>query len=332
VSQAYEEDALPRLELVARAALPHFGRPGDSGVELLNLSENATYLVHAPDGGSPVVLRVGRVGYSSPREIESELAWMAAVREAGVLTPAVVPTTGGARFAMVATPAMPEPRACVMFEYCKGSEPTEDETAFERLGAVASQLHEHARRWARPRSFTRRTWDHATSVGATPHWGRWEDGMGVDAAERDLLGRLRDRLEDELAAYGKGPERFGLVHADMRIANLLFDGDDTWVIDFDDCGHSWFMYDLATALTFLEHRPEVPAWIAAWLRGYRRGGALSPDDVAIIPCLIMLRRLLVLAWIGSHANTDLARTEGLSYTQATCALAERHLAGATGWL
>jgi Ser/Thr protein kinase RdoA (MazF antagonist) len=156
--------------------------------------------------------------------------------------------------------------------------------------------------------------------------------MGVGPAESDLLGRLRDRLGDELAGYGKGPERFGLVHADMRIANLLFNGDDTWVIDFDDCGHSWFMYDLATALTFLEDRPEVPAWIAAWLRGYRRSGALSDDDVAIIPSLIMLRRLLVLAWIGSHANTDLARTEGLPYTQATCALAVRHLAGATGWL
>ena len=108
----------------------------------------------------------------------------------------------------------------------------------------------------------------------------------------------------------------------MRLANLLVDGDDTYVIDFDDCGHSWFLYDLASALTFIEDRPDVPELIDAWVRGY---GGLAAEDRAIVPTLIMLRRLLVLAWIGSHASTPLAQEEGIPYTRVTCELAERYL-------
>ena len=53
----------------------------------------------------------------------------------------------------------------------------------------------------------------------------------------------------------------------MRLANLLIDGDVTKVIDFDDCGFGWLLYDCATTVSFFEHKPEVPELLAAWVRG-----------------------------------------------------------------
>ena len=47
-------------------------------------------------------------------------------------------------------------------------------------------------------------------------------------------------------------ERFGLVHADLRLANLLVEDEKVNVIDFDDCGYSWFMYDFGTAVSFID--------------------------------------------------------------------------------
>ncbi len=41
----------------------------------------------------------------------------------------------------------------------------------------------------------------------------------------------------------------------------------------------------------------------------------------------MLRRMLLVAWIGSHAETDLARTMGVDYTAGTVGLCEDYLAG-----
>jgi Ser/Thr protein kinase RdoA (MazF antagonist) len=324
MAQAYDDGDLPRLAEVARAAAARWGLDPESAIDLLNLSENATYAIRAPGASTPVILRVGRPGYSSPAEIESELAWVDALREARrVQTAPVIPAPGGERVLEVAS------RPCVVFGFCPGAEPGEDAGHFERLGAVAARLHAHARAWAPPAGFVRRVWDERTTIGDDGHWGRWQDGMGIGPDELALLGRMHDALIARLAAYGKGPERFGLVHADMRLANLLFDGDDTYLIDFDDCGHSWFLYDLASALTFIEDREDVAELIAAWVRGY---GGLPPQELEIVPTLIMLRRLLVLAWIGSHASTPLALQEGIAYTRATCALAERYLADRHGWL
>src|SRR5262249_56109984 len=101
-------------------------------------------------------------------------------------------------------------------------------------------------------------------------WGRWQDGIGVGPAEREILGRLDATLRARLAAFGTGPQRYGLVHADTRLANLLVDGDAVSVIDFDDSGFSWFLYDVGTSVSFFEHEPHVPALVDAWLSGYRR--------------------------------------------------------------
>jgi hypothetical protein len=39
----------------------------------------------------------------------------------------------------------------------------------------------------------------------------------------------------------------------------------------------------------------------------------------------MFRRMLLIAWIGSHSETDLAQSMGVPYTNDTVALAEDYL-------
>jgi len=136
-------------------------------------------------------------------------------------------------------------------------------------------------------------------------------GEPEDAAR--FLNPSLDQLHDPMAL------------ADMRVANLLVDGDTLSVIDFDDCGFSWFLYDCATTVSFFEESPEVPALIEAWVRGYRRVGTLSAEDEAEIDTFVMLRRLLLVAWIGSHSETELAQSMGVAYTQTTLPLCERYL-------
>lgn len=115
------------------------------------------------------------------------------------------------------------------------------------------------------------------------------------------------------------------MHGDTRLANLLIDGDIVKVLDFDDCGFSWFMYDAATPVSFYEHEPQVPALIEAWKAGYRRVATLSKMDEEEIPTFIMLRRLLLVAWIGNRSETDLAKSLGPDYTEGTMGLCERYL-------
>ena len=141
-----------------------------------------------------------------------------------------------------------------------------------------------------------------------------------------LLERAEEKIEKRLMAYGCEPERFGLIHADLRLANLLEVGGETRVIDFDDAGLGWFLYDLASAVSFIETRKDLPELVDAWLRGYLTERPLLAADVAMIPTFIMLRRMTLLAWIGSHSETDLAKQQGKRFTQGTKDLAEQYLA------
>ncbi|MFF3671461.1 phosphotransferase enzyme family protein [Microtetraspora malaysiensis] len=323
-------EVLARTDLVARLALRHHTLSPEASATLINVSENATYRVDDPATGRRSILRVHRLGYHSEQAIASELDWLEALREeAGVRTPRVIRSAAGTRILAI-DGAGGERRHCVMFEHLPGAEPSEDRLVedFERLGALTARMHRHARGWRRPPGFHRFHWDYDAALGAESRWGRWQDAVGVHGEAAAVLARLDAELRRRLAAFGRGSDRYGLIHADLRLANLLVEGASTpHVIDFDDCGFGWYLYDLGAALSFIEHHPQVPEMIDSWLRGYRAVLPLGKEEEREIWTFILFRRLLLVAWIGTHSAVDIARELGAGYTEGSCELAERYLAG-----
>jgi Ser/Thr protein kinase RdoA (MazF antagonist) len=323
------EEQLPVLLQLANEALGKYELPPGSTARLLNLSENATYKVETPGGGR-FALRVHREGYHARQAIASELAWAIDLRRTGVVTtPAPVKGKDGDIIQEVFHPRLRKPRNVVLFGWEDGVEPgigQDLSEPFEALGETAARMHIHARQWRRPPWFTRLTWDFATSLGEeNPHWGRWRDGLGMDRAKQRLFQRTVDLIGQRLAAYGKRQDRFGLIHCDLRLANLLIDGKSVKVIDFDDCGFGWYMYDAATPVSFHEHEPQVPDLVESWKKGYRKVLELPREDEAEIPTFIMLRRILLVAWIASHREADLPKALGAGYTDASLPLCEDYL-------
>jgi Ser/Thr protein kinase RdoA (MazF antagonist) len=312
---------------LAEQALGLYDLPQNSRVHLVSLSENEIYKVEAPYGGG-WALRLQRPGYQSYTSLVSEMAWLAALRQDGVVaTPVPVAGLNG-EWVQVARWSDGDPRNVVLFEWENGGHPRIDvdlRQCFRSLGAITAQMHAHSRTWQRPDGFDRFTWDFETGLGEAPRWGRWRDALGMNAGRLDLFGRTTELIREHLASYGSGPDRFGLAHCDLRLDNLLVDRGEIKVIDFDDCGFSWYMYDAATALSFYEHLPQVPGLIECWLEGYRTVSAVSRADEEEIPTFVMLRRLLLVAWVGSHAETALARSLGVSYTEQTVALCSAYL-------
>jgi Ser/Thr protein kinase RdoA (MazF antagonist) len=292
---------------------------------LLNLSENTVFLAEQP--GRRLVLRVHRPGYHRDAEIASELAWIAALRAARVLdTPAPVPGTDGRLLRTLGFGATE--RIIVAFDWVPGRspEPHEDLTGwFHHLGTLSARLHAHAGAWTPPRGFTRKRWTVKTMLGPHGHWGDWRHAPGLDPPGAALLTRAADAIAAAMARYGTGAARFGLIHGDLRLANLLVDGGRLRVIDFDDCGFGWFLYDFAAAVSFFEHEPQLPALMEAWTEGYDRIAPLSAEDRAILPALVLLRRMLLLAWVASHREAPTAQAKGAAYTAGSYALAERFL-------
>lgn len=316
-----------RSELAA--ALPQWNLSEHATLTFLSHSENTTFLAEDPFSGQRLVLRVQRIGYHAPAEIVSELSWITAlIADDVIATPRPLADRDGLLLCSVQLNG--SMRQVVAFEYMSGYEPDQSGSLpswFVKLGMLTAQLHRHSRSWTRPPAFQRKTWDFDAMLGTRPLWGDWRAALGLGNAERQLLQRVADSLADRISTYGQQSERFGLVHADLRLANLLVDGERLGIIDFDDCGFSWFFYDFAAAVSFMEHESVVAELQEAWLQGYRTVASVSKDDEAMLPVFVMLRRILLTAWISSHSDTETARRLGTDHTHDTVAMGERFLRG-----
>jgi Ser/Thr protein kinase RdoA (MazF antagonist) len=331
MSGEYPPEVVADLHDMVAQGLPCWDLSPATVISLLNLSENATFALSDPGTGRDLVLRLHRVGYSSADEIRSELAWINALRRGGVVETALsVPGRDGESVQTLTSRTGMPTRYAVAFERLPGKEPdpgTDAPRWFERLGELTARMHLHARVWTLPAGFRRKRWDVDAMTGPNGYWGPWRAAIGLEMSGIAVLEQALELIKLRIERFGAGPDRFGLVHADLRLANLLVHGEHLRIIDFDDCGFSWFLYDFATAVSFIEHEPIVPDLLQAWIGGYLKTAPLSAGDRAEIPTFVVLRRILLCAWLASHAEVPFARQFGAAYTQGAVTLAEQFLHG-----
>jgi len=327
-----KDDTLAQaIDREAAALIRGYDFSREATVSLLSESENRVYLVRDPARAHDQVIRVnsGRLAYHNPATIASELLWLMGLRrDTDIAVPEVLAAEDGSLVQTFDGPGLDKPRHAAVYSFLSGSEPPEDDLipGFERLGEISARMHDHAKRWAPPAEFERPSWTPEAILDDRLDWGPWQAGHGVEGDVLELLSRLDRAVRQRLAALSRERAHFGLIHADLRLANLLVEDDRTAIIDFDDCGFGWYLFDLATALSFLEERPDVPELIDAWLTGYRRIAEVPADIEREIPTLIMLRRLQLVGWVGYQRHKiAFARDIAPQFTADSCRLAEDYL-------
>jgi Ser/Thr protein kinase RdoA (MazF antagonist) len=320
----------PASAHMAQAALALYPLSPASRVELVRYGENTTYRV--TDAGRSVALRLARPGYQTRSSIESEITWMDALRATGVDTPAVVPGRDG-EIVQELDAGAAGLRLVVAFEWVEGIPLPEVEgpEPWRRLGALMAELHRHSREWSPPPGFTRPAWDLDALVGDAPRWGTAvPDGLWKPDQRRLILA-ARDAVRARLQAFGTGPDRFGMIHSDLGFENVLVGPDGrTVLIDFDDSGNGWYMYDLASVLYPLEGTGALEARRDMLTAGYREVCPLDDADVAELPTFLMARRLTTLGWTFSRADTPHAQRQRERRLASTPAAAREFLAWHAG--
>jgi Ser/Thr protein kinase RdoA (MazF antagonist) len=331
---AHEEQAA-RLTLLAQSAGTYWDG-GFTGVELVKYRENAVFSARRADG-ERVAIRIHRHGYHSHASLHSELAWMRALGDAGAVTvPPVLPAADGRLVVEVAHPDVPQPRQVSVLGWLSGAPAGTsehgvdlDDRSASRLyadaGALAARLHEHD--WAPPEGFTRHAWDAEGLVGDSPLWGRFWEYDGLAVAQRDLLLAARGCARADLAALGRDAGSYGLIHADLVPENLLDEDGQLKLIDFDDAGYGWYLFELATALYFNLGRPRYADIRRGLLAGYRSVRPLSVQEEALLPLFLFLRGTTYLGWVQSRPGTETARNLGPMLVEMACATADEYLAG-----
>lgn len=317
-------DPIPAESALIKENLLRWPQAAGGEAVLINLSENHTFRIDMPDGHK-FALRLHRPRYQSRRAIGSELAWLEAITDqTEIPVPRPIPGADGE----IVQELAPD-RFAALFAFEKGEVPSEDDgdltDLFATLGRYAATLHKHVAEWQQPEQFVRPIWDAAGILEPDSPWGDWRKAPGVEGDDRETLDALDAQLREDLRAYGTDIDRFGLIHADMRLANLLVEDGEVLLLDFDDSGYGWFLYDLAASLSFIETSPQVPALIRAWLAGYLELRTLKPEDIRMIDAMILLRRMALLAWIGSHGETALAQRHAGRFAADTADMARKYL-------
>ena len=224
-----------------------------------------------------------------------------------------------------------------LFPPSKNSLSAEDAAMYRKLGEIAAVLHSAARQWTFPGFYSRIEWDwDATfSEGWNNFYGAHYRELTnmLSASDIAAIEACEALMKKRLLAYGKSPDRYGLIHSDLRMPNLLQDGDKISVLDFDDCGMGWYLYDIAGVVGFMEHRPDLPRILSVIAEGYRSRAELSEEDEREIPTFVMMRRIGLLQAISYHLNNTAAGSNEAAeltpeilafYAKGTAVLAKRY--------
>ncbi|MDT2008110.1 aminotransferase class III-fold pyridoxal phosphate-dependent enzyme [Rhodococcus opacus] len=83
-------------------------------------------------------------------------------------------------------------------------------------------------------------------------------------------------------------------------------GDDLVVIDFDDFGAGWYLFDLATIVFFYLPHPRYGEYRRAMFEGYRTVRPLTDDDLQMWDAMLVARGLTYLGWAGRRRGDDTA--------------------------
>lgn len=313
-----------QLTQLAQQAMQHYPKQFQGEIKIWCQSENCTFMIQ--HGTQRYALRIHRPHYHSQHEIEGELDWLEALNQDTLTVPQAITSKSGERVLSLNLDEQTQ-RHAVLFNWVEGEMPTVnvDPADFQKLGEITARLHQHSKNWHKPDDFQRIVWNHQSMVGPQGHWGDWHHAPHLASQDYGIIDEALAQIATQLEHFGQTADRYGLIHADLRLTNLLLKEQQIAVIDFDDCGMSWYMHDLAAAISFNEHHAAAPQWLEHWLKGYERIAHISDEEYALIPSLIMQRRIQMLAWNGSHAQTEMAQSLGDQWSNESVRLCKQYL-------
>lgn len=298
--------------------------------DLISHRENAVFRV-AQANGSPAALRLHRPGYNAPAEILSELQWTEGLAAMGFAVPRPIASRTGD---LLVTLEGGQVATCLSWaEGCPlgaggqalSGTPAEQRRLYHNVGGMLAGLHNLSDQFEQPAGFARRSWDVDGFLGADPLWGRFWENPALTVDEAKFLKEIRDTARDTLDRFQQSGADFGLIHADALRENIFREGDALTLIDFDDAGFGFRLFDLTTALSQSLLDPDHDDLLDALFDGYATKRPLRQTDRDHARLFSLLRAFASLGWIVPRAAPDDPRQR--SNCDRAIWAADRFLAG-----
>jgi len=271
------------------------------GVDLETLASFGAFeseVVHGTRPDGPIVLKIFNAARRTQDQVHAELDWLRSLRAENLPVVEPVPSLAG-RWIEPVTDDQGTATHGAAYRRASGAHVPYAEwrpELIERFGNLIGHLHRHTR----------------TNVPTGPLRPTWRELDALDEAQEayaddpEMLAAIED-VRPAFQAVGKGLGENGLIHADAHAWNVLIDGDDLTLVDFDDAVMGPYLYDLAVVLYYaVATRPKedpaasAAAFLTPFLRGFdavveRPQG--SAEDVAT---LLAMRRTDLAIAVHTH--------------------------------
>lgn len=314
-----------------------------SDVQLLKYSENITFKltfreradedISESDDMAPVVFRVHRPGYHSREELISEMRWMEEIAsDTDVCLPKVFHGKDGKELQQLSAPDGRKWN-CSVVSFLEGrlmGEISGEELsdAIRQIGGITARLHLQAIGRNKEIKLDRPSWDIHNFFDRDGIWGSWRDYPGLTEEQENVLSECQRKITKRLDEYGRSDRHYGIIHGDLHFNNIICRNGVSQIFDFDDCGYGFYLYDLGCTLVTCSE--DLENLTGKWLEGYEEYRTLSMEEKGMLPMFILLRRIVRLAWLASHQDSDTWNEVEEGYLNITIHMAEKLLAESGG--
>jgi Ser/Thr protein kinase RdoA (MazF antagonist) len=307
---------LRRLRQLAQVALKAYGLTG-ARLTFLQYEGNVIFRVDAP---RPVPLTGKKGPYienryvlrilttSDTEAVASELTWLTALsRDAGLPVPEPVPTLDGKLLTTITTPGVPHGRIVSLMRWIDGRRLTKGfrPNHLRAWGQVMARLHEFAASWQPPEGFKRPHWD----------WDGQLGGRDFRHPLEELVASMPERFQEPfqvvsrqarevMEGLGKGPDAYGMIHADMYPENMLFKAGEVFPIDFEDCGYGYWMWDIGVALCYWPWTEDWYWMRDAFLDGYAQVRTLPESQLVHLDLFMAAQYATMVLWASMFIKHD----------------------------
>lgn len=266
--------------------LEELGFESDGRMLALNSYENRVYRVGLEDG-EPVVAKFYRPGRWSDAAILEEHRFTAEL--AGQEIPVVPPFEQNGR-----TLHHSGPFRLAVFP-CRGGRAPEPDSAdvLQQLGRLVARMHLQGE----VRPFAHRPRVDIESYGSESRHYLLEEGF-IPPDLVDAYNGVAEHLLDNVAGCFEraGHVREIRLHGDFHPGNVLHDGEEFFIVDFDDVRSGPAVQDLWMFLS--GGREEQTPQLAALLEGYEEFRRFDARELHLVEALRSLRIMHYAAWLA----------------------------------
>ena len=273
---------------IALQALKIWGME-DVSITLVAQRENLVYRILNQHSRQAYALRLLRKGLRNKAEISSESAWLQALTSGGLSVPVPLETQCGHLCIEI------DGQFIDMQVWLAGNTLTHHSQPdhYRALGKAMARLHSLSDQWVLPTNFQRHAWDREGLLGDNPVWGRFWENTALDSSQQALMHKFKITASLKLQKLHSALD-YGLIHADLVPDNVLVKEQQLHLIDFDDSGFGYRLFDLATVVLRLQRDPEHNIFIKALIQGYAAERKL---DLEALDLFLAVRACTYIGWI-----------------------------------